>query len=58
MVGKRKLHSAAFKGDRTISELAGHFSAHPTLIHNWRKQLLAGAEEVFANGHQAAASLG
>lgn len=65
MAGKRKSHSAAFKaqvalaaikGDRTISELAGQFGVHPTLIHSWRKQLLASAEEVFANGHKAAAS--
>jgi putative transposase len=65
MAGKRKSHSAAFKaqvalaaikGDRTITELAGRFGVHPTLIHNWRKQLLAGAEEVFGNGHRAAAS--
>jgi len=59
MAGKRKTHTAAFKaqvalaavkGDRTVSELASHFGVHPTLIHGWKKQLLAGAEEVFANG--------
>ena len=59
MAGKRKTHTAAFKvqlalaalrGDRTANELAGHFGVHPTLIHTWKKQLLAGAEVVFANG--------
>jgi transposase-like protein len=59
MAGKRKQHSAAFKaqvalaalkGDRTVNELAGHFGVHPTLIHAWKKQLLAGAEDLFANG--------
>ena len=59
MAGKRKQHSAAFKaqvalaalkGDRTVNELAGHFGVHPTLIHGWKKQLLGGAEAVFANG--------
>jgi transposase len=59
MAGKRKHHSAAFKaqvalaairGDRTVNELAGQFGVHPTLIHAWKKQLLAGAEVVFANG--------
>ena len=59
MGAKRKHHTAAFKaqvalaalrGDRTIGELAGHFAVHPTLIHGWKKQLLAGAEEVFTNG--------
>ena len=59
MGGKRKHHTAAFKaqvalaalkGDRTVNELAGQFGVHPTLIHAWKKQLLDGAEIVFANG--------
>ena len=62
MAGKRKSHSAAFKaqvalaalkGDRTVNELAGHFGVHPTLIHAWKKQLLAGAEAVFNTGAKA-----
>ena len=57
MAGKRKVHTAAFKaqvalaahkGDRTINELAGHYSVHPTLIHGWKKQLVAGVEGLFA----------
>ena len=59
MAGKRKTHSAAFKaqvalaalkGDRTVNELAGQFGVHPTLIHAWKKQLLTGAEAIFAHG--------
>ena len=59
MAGKRKVHTAAFKalatlkGDRTVNELAGHYGVHPTLIHAWKKQLLAGAEEVFGSPAQA-----
>jgi transposase-like protein len=65
MAGKRKQHSAAFKaqvalaalkGDRTINELAGHFAVHPTLVHAWKKQLLANAEDLFANGAKADAA--
>ena len=65
MAGKRKLHSAAFKaqvalaalkGDRTVNELAGQFDVHPTLIHAWKKQLLAGAEEVFSGPAKAASA--
>ena len=63
MAGKRKTHTAAFKaqvaraalkGDRTVNELAGQYGVHPTLIHAWKKQLLAGAEVIFANGSRAA----
>jgi putative transposase len=45
---------AAFQADRTVNELAGQFGVHPRLIHGWKKLLLAGAEQVFANGSQAA----
>jgi transposase len=62
MAGKRKSHTAAFKaqvalaalkGDRTVNQLASQFGIHATLIHSWKKQLLAGAEEVFSNGGKA-----
>ena len=63
MAGKRKVHTAAFKaqvalaavrGDKTVNELAAQFGVHPTLIHGWKKQLLAGAEAVFAGGAKTA----
>ena len=59
MTAKRKHHTAPFKarvalaaikGDRTVNELAGQFGVHPTLIHAWKKQLVAGAELAFTNG--------
>jgi transposase len=59
MKGKRKQHTAAFKaqvalaalkGDRTVNELASQYGVHPTLLHTWKKQLLAGADQVFSNG--------
>lgn len=63
MPRKRQAHSAALKaqvalaalkGDRTVNELASQFGVHPTLIHGWKKQLLAGAEDIFSNGSKAA----
>ncbi len=63
MPGKRKKHTAAFKaqvalaafkGYKTVNELASHFQIHPTLIHAWKKQLLAGVEELFALPGKAA----
>ena len=59
MAGKRKQHTAAFKAqvalaalkaDRTVNQLASPYGVHPTLIHAWKKQLFAGADQVFSNG--------
>ena len=56
---KRKLHSASFKSKvalaavkelETVSQLASKHGVHPTQIHQWKKQLLAGAEGVFSVG--------
>jgi len=64
MARKRKAHAAAFKaqvaratlqGDKTVNELASQHAVHPTVIHAWKKQLLAGAEGLFRNGTKAAA---
>jgi transposase len=64
MARKRKSHAAAFKaqvalaalkGDKTVNELASQHAVHPTLIHAWKKQLLAGAQDLFSNGSKAAA---
>jgi putative transposase len=64
MKGKRKQHTAAFKaqvalatlkGDKTVNELASQYGVHPTLIHSWKKQLLAGADQVFSNGAKVGA---
>jgi transposase-like protein len=63
MAGKRKHHTAALKaqvalaalkGDKTVAELASQHAVHPTLIHGWKKQLLAGAEGIFGSPAKAA----
>ena len=65
MAKKRKVHSPAFKaqvalaahkGDKTVNELAGHYSVHPTLIHGWKKQLATGAESIFGSPAKAASA--
>jgi len=64
-MAKRQTHSAAFKaqvalaavrGDKTVNELAAQFGVHPTLIHDWKKRLLAGAAAVFEPGAKSPAA--
>jgi len=64
MARKRNSYPAAFKAqvalaalreDRTVNELASKYGVHGTLIHGWKKQLLAGAEAIFASGQRATA---
>ena len=42
----------AIKGHKTINELATEFGVHATQINTWKKQLLAGSEDVFSNGRK------
>jgi putative transposase len=62
MAGKRRTLSADFKAKvalsavqerKTVSELAVQFEVHPTQIHQWKKQLLAEAAELFRDGRTA-----
>ncbi len=53
---KAQIAVAALKEDKTINELASHFGVHPTLIHAWNKQLLAGAEGLFSQGRKIPAT--
>ena len=55
----RKVHTASFKAKvalaairevETASQLASVHGVHPTQIHQWKRQLLEGAEGVFSNG--------
>lgn len=46
---------AAVRGTQTANELASQFGVHATLIHAWKKQLLAEAEGVFGAGAKGAA---
>jgi transposase-like protein len=64
MARKRRSYPAAFKAqvavaavkeDRTVNQLASKFEVHPTLVHGWKKQLLAGAESIFSDGAKTAA---
>lgn len=56
-VRKRRRFSAQFKArvaleavreQKTIAQLAGQYQVHPNQISEWKRQLLQGAEELFA----------
>jgi transposase-like protein len=44
---KAKVALEAQKGDQTIVELAERYQVHPNQITEWKKQLLAHAEEIY-----------
>lgn len=52
---KAKIAVEAVKGQRTIQEIASHYSIHPNQVTQWKKQLLESAAEVFSNGRGHAA---
>jgi putative transposase len=56
MTKKRRQHTAQFKfrvaleaaGEaKTISEIASAYEVHPTMVRNWKKQLMSEGAEVF-----------
>ena len=47
---KAKIALEAVKGQRTIQEIASHYSIHPNQVTQWRKQLLESAAELFSRG--------
>ena len=62
---KRKQHSADFKarvamaalsGEKTLAELSAEFRVHPTMISNWKQELMKRAAELFGRGSKAPAA--
>ncbi len=59
MVIRKRQYDASFKArvalevireKKTVNQLASQFGIHPTLLTRWRKEMLAGAEQVFSGG--------
>ena len=44
---KAKVVLAAVKGDHTLAEASEQFDVHPNQIQDWKKRLVASAEDVF-----------
>ena len=63
MSNKRKQYSPQFKakvaleairGEKTVAELASQYEVHPTMINNWKRQVLEEASNLFENGSELA----
>jgi len=60
-MSKRKKYSASFKaqvalqaykGEKTLAELASLYKVHPNQISNWKKQLIENTPELFNGSHK------
>ncbi len=61
MSRKRRAYSAQFKfrvameaikEKRTVNEIASEHQIHPTLVRDWKRQLLKGGASVFERGNK------
>ena len=46
---KTKVVLASLKEDKTLAELGQHYKLSPTQISKWKREFLAGAEQVFSD---------
>jgi transposase len=51
---KAKVALAAFRGDKTVAELASQYELHPTVINNWKRQLVEGVSGLFESSRAKA----
>ena len=47
---------AARSGEKTLAELSAELGVHPTMISNWKQELVKRAGELFARGSTAPAA--
>jgi len=47
---KARVALDAFKGQKTVSEIASEYKIHPNQVSQWKKKALEGMAESFARG--------
>lgn len=52
---KAKVALEAYKGLKTVNELATQYKVHPSQVGKWKKQLVSGAPELFARNKNGSA---
>jgi transposase len=50
---KAKVALAAIQNDETAAQLASRFGVHPTMVSNWKRQMLDGAADIFDKNHKS-----
>lgn len=55
---KAKVALEAVKAQRTVQQIAAHYEVHPSLVMHWKRQLLEGAAEIFADGRKESVEAG
>ena len=49
---KAKVALEAYKGDKTINEIALTYQIHPGQVTQWKARLVEGVKEIFSQGKQ------
>jgi transposase-like protein/transposase len=52
---KARVAMTALSGEKTLAELSAEFGVHPTMISNWKQELVTRAGELFARSNKAPA---
>ena len=44
---------AAIQNDETASQIDSRFGVHPTMVSDWKRQMLEGAADIFDKNHKS-----